>query len=78
MDAPWRKKMKILAEAKIGFDVETEILHIKLAEAERRKGTMAEGKDFSMTEIFLALSNKFPEVTFILLDDEEKICGWRN
>lgn len=69
--------MKILAETK-KFDVEKAIEEIKKAHLETVKGTHAEQIGLRTEELFTALGDLYPKVTFILLDDEETIMGWRN
>jgi hypothetical protein len=70
--------MKILAEAKKGFDVEKAIADVVFVNKILVKGTEAEGIELSIDEIFVALADHYKDVTFILLDDENKIAGWRN
>ena len=69
--------MKILAEVK-SFSVLAAVAEIRKAHAEKVKGTHAEGIELGEGEVFLALADLHPEVTFILLDGQEKIIGWRN
>ena len=69
--------MKIVAET-LKIDVNTEISKIEDELKMEYNGTLAEKSEIRTEDIFVALANKFSDVTFILLDCNEKIIGWRN
>ncbi len=71
--------MKILVEGNVtdfnvGYEIRTAIDEIKT----RTVGTMAQNSCVTDNDVFLHLANKYPNKTFILLDNDNKIIGWRN
>lgn len=71
--------MKILAEVTVGSFNAGEAARKAVEEIKAlRKGTMAANFAITDREVFVHLSDKYTDITFILLDNDGTIIGWRN
>ena len=66
--------MKILSDIP---NLEKSILKIIAEHAIKTTDTMAQGKELRTSDIFILLANKHINYTFILLNDNDQIVGWR-
>jgi replicative DNA helicase len=69
--------MKILAEAKAGFDIQEALRLIKEEYKIEVKDSMARNIELRYQETFIILAETYKDMSFILLDDEDNIIGWR-
>lgn len=71
--------MKLLVEGNItDFNIGQEIRNAIEELKNRTIGTMAQNCNVTDNDVFLYLANKYSNKTFILLDNDNKIIGWRN